>query len=310
MSEEEDEIKKKAYGRPDLALTGMKPLPAETTIEKRETPCGGISKWNVIAPTSVIVDEHEELGLAQMKFLEIKETTDNMNVQSDNFVHPTYNPMEWGKQSGFAQKKIDEIRAGLGQEAVLYPELLSTFCQVYKEGESVLDVGCCGGHFYDTLKEYAGDVKYTGVDITKAYIEVAKANFPDVPFLNADIRDLPFADNSFDHILCLFVLPHLGKDGIAAAMKELTRIARKNIFIAGYFSSERINGHQVSEAEDGTKSDFIYDIFALKEINAPGWKTYILADLYNMLHLVMATGDGKEYATDLKVWYYAILRRT
>lgn len=56
-----------------------------------------------------------------------------------------------------------------------------------KPGDSVLDLGCGFGDFYTYLKRQGINVKYTGYDINKNLIEIAKKNHPDVEFYVKDI---------------------------------------------------------------------------------------------------------------------------
>ena len=110
---------------------------------------------------------------------------------------------------------------------------------------------------------------YTGVDITPDFIEIAHERFPGVPFLVGDARSLPFEDKSFDTVLCFFVLVHLNREGVALAMKELTRVARKQVLLAGYFSQVRVYGQQKTKEDE-----FIYDSVGFDELKVPGWKVF------------------------------------
>ena len=69
---------------------------------------------------------------------------------------------------------------------------------------SVLDLGCgCGGLGF-ALKERFGIKNYTGIDINKTAINIAKSLNPEGNFINSDIADLK-ADSlkSYDFVFCL-----------------------------------------------------------------------------------------------------------
>ena len=57
-----------------------------------------------------------------------------------------------------------------------------------ESGMSVLDVGCGFADFYGWLRQQGMDVRYTGVDINPALVEIAKQNHPDASFVVADLQ--------------------------------------------------------------------------------------------------------------------------
>lgn len=186
---------------------------------------------------------------------------------------PAYDPTLWRKQPGYAKLKSEDIETNI-DDGILYPEIVETISDSLKPGDKVLDVGCAGGHFYRTLQKWMGkSIDYTGCDITPEYIDFAREKYPDKTWTVADVRNLPFPDGSFDHVLCLFVLIHLDKDGVTRAIKELTRVAKKQVLLSGYFTVTRICGHQVSE---NASADYIYDVINLMELAVPGWDLEII----------------------------------
>ena len=72
----------------------------------------------------------------------------------------------------------------------------------FGEDVSVLDLGCgCGGLGF-ALKERFGITNYTGIDINKSAIDVAKSLNPQGNFFNSDIADLN--SNSKKVLILLF----------------------------------------------------------------------------------------------------------
>jgi SAM-dependent methyltransferase len=55
------------------------------------------------------------------------------------------------------------------------------------KGKVVLDIGCNEGLLYPLLKK-SGVERYIGIDNSNYYIDAARRNFPEVEFLNVDLR--------------------------------------------------------------------------------------------------------------------------
>ena len=94
-------------------------------------------------------------------------------------------------------------------------------------GETVLDVGCGTGFLLDHLKRARPDLALTGVDFIIE--EGTRTRHPDIRFEQANIEKLPFADRSFDTVVCTHVLEHILE--FRQALSELRRVARRRLII-------------------------------------------------------------------------------
>jgi RimJ/RimL family protein N-acetyltransferase/SAM-dependent methyltransferase len=68
-------------------------------------------------------------------------------------------------------------------------------------GASVLDVGCGQGDLLAWLQEQRLDVRYRGVDITPAMIDVAKKRFADQDFTVCNVLENPPLPQSVDYVI-------------------------------------------------------------------------------------------------------------
>jgi ubiquinone/menaquinone biosynthesis C-methylase UbiE len=94
----------------------------------------------------------------------------------------------------------------------------------YPAQSQVLEVGCGVGSQTITLARNSPGALFTSVDISEASLAEAHkraASFSNVRFQQADIFDLPFDPDSFDHIFVCFVLEHL-----ADPVEALVRLKR------------------------------------------------------------------------------------
>lgn len=82
-----------------------------------------------------------------------------------------------------------------------------------KDGMKVLEVGCGGGHFTNMVKKYFPNCEVWGIDLDTNHINFAKNKCKelglDVKYLEADINNLPFEDETFDLIFSHTVVEHL-----------------------------------------------------------------------------------------------------
>ena len=82
-----------------------------------------------------------------------------------------------------------------------YPDVLA---ELEKEPfTDLLDCGCGTGPMLTLLHEKYPEKHYTGIDLTPEMIEVAKSkNMEGVELVVGDCENLPFADQSFDVVIC------------------------------------------------------------------------------------------------------------
>jgi SAM-dependent methyltransferase len=90
----------------------------------------------------------------------------------------------------------------------------------YPPGSHVLEAGCGVGAQTVTLARTSPGAAITSIDISDASLAQARratdlAGVTNVAFRQADIYDLPFPPDSFDHVFVCFVLEHLTKPVVA-----------------------------------------------------------------------------------------------
>jgi ubiquinone/menaquinone biosynthesis C-methylase UbiE len=101
----------------------------------------------------------------------------------------------------------------LQDQAATLAELLHNDT-AYPAGSRVLEAGCGVGAQTVTLAGNSPDALITSVDISEASVNEARkktAGLTNVEFRKADIFNLPFGRESFDHIFVCFVLEHLAR---------------------------------------------------------------------------------------------------
>lgn len=95
--------------------------------------------------------------------------------------------------------------------------------------KSVLDAGCGEGETIARLQDLLPE-RVSAVDILPESVEYTRRRLPSVDAAVASLYELPFADDSFDLVLCLEVLEHLDRpqEGLA----ELARVSRREVVVS------------------------------------------------------------------------------
>jgi ubiquinone/menaquinone biosynthesis C-methylase UbiE len=92
-------------------------------------------------------------------------------------------------------------------------------------GQSVLDVACGTGVLARTAAERVGPGgNVAGVDLNEGMLTVARRQRPDLHWRQGDVADLPYADDSFDAVLCQSALMFF--PDATAALREMARVCR------------------------------------------------------------------------------------
>ena len=104
------------------------------------------------------------------------------------------------------------------------------------DASTVLDVPCGTGRMTKVLLARGLDV--TGADISSPMIDQAKKKLStygdQVQFVEADLTDLNFEDNSFDLITCVRLFGHVPIDVRLSMLREMRRVTKKWVVI-NYF---------------------------------------------------------------------------
>jgi ubiquinone/menaquinone biosynthesis C-methylase UbiE len=100
--------------------------------------------------------------------------------------------------------------------------LLTKYLPERGEGRRLLDVGCGTGHYMAGLAGRGYEV--AGVDGSAEMLAHARANNPGAVIEQADVEQLPFADASFDYVLCVEVLRYL--PDASACVREIGRVLK------------------------------------------------------------------------------------
>lgn len=110
------------------------------------------------------------------------------------------------------------------------------------QGRQVLDLGCAGGFMAEAMTERGAQV--TGIDPASEAISAARRHADAAGFkIGYDVgvgEDLPYADESFDAVVCVDVLEHV-RD-LDQVIREVARVLRPG----GLFLFDTINRNPIA----------------------------------------------------------------
>lgn len=94
---------------------------------------------------------------------------------------------------------------------------------VFPANSDVLEAGCGVGAQTTTIARNSPQTRFLSIDLSASSLAVARerttgAGITNVAFLQADIFNLPFREQSFDHVFVCFVLEHL-RDPVGALVR-------------------------------------------------------------------------------------------
>lgn len=138
------------------------------------------------------------------------------------------------------------------------------------DGSKILDVGCAKGFMlYDFYKQNPNLDLY-GIDISKYAID---NSVPEIKhkLQVANAIKLPYEDNFFDLVIAINTIHNLDKDECEIALKEISRVSKKNAFITvDAFSNE-----------DEKKRMYAWNLTAKTIMSIEDWKRFFSDTKYN-----------------------------
>jgi demethylmenaquinone methyltransferase/2-methoxy-6-polyprenyl-1,4-benzoquinol methylase len=129
-----------------------------------------------------------------------------------------------------------------------------------KEDDAILDVGTGTGILLPLLLEKSAGKNISAIDGAEKMIEMAGKKFASsgITFIAADVLEYPFNKNSFDHIICYSVFPHLEEKNIL--FERIAYLLKPGGCLSIFHSSskERINGVHVHAHHHELNSDYLF----------------------------------------------------
>lgn len=161
---------------------------------------------------------------------------------------------------------------GFNYNKKFWGPVIPTFIKYWNlnKDSSVLDVGCGKGFMLFDLISEIPEIKIAGIDISEYAIQNSK---PEVKkFLQVgNANNLPFKDKSFDVVISINTIHNLEKNECAKALKEISRVSKKNSFITV----------DAFRSEEEKKKMFEWNLTAKTIMSVEDWKSFFRENSYN-----------------------------
>ena len=138
-------------------------------------------------------------------------------MHTDSFGQQTDNAAKYTQRSGVERRLLSRFRARMLAE--LQPLRPAT----------ILDAGCGEGYVTEWLARALDTKEITAVDGRAEALRTLGERNPKIRVLEGDLRVLPFADDSFELVVCTEVLEHVPEP--LPVLRELSRVSAAHLFV-------------------------------------------------------------------------------
>lgn len=104
-------------------------------------------------------------------------------------------------------------------------EIIEEFLQMLPKGARLLDVGCGTADYFDFIAKH--DLHYTGIDLSKEMIKVAREKHKDGEFYVQDMRKMDFPESVFDGIFCFNALIHMPMEEVKIVVADFHAVLKQ-----------------------------------------------------------------------------------
>ena len=161
---------------------------------------------------------------------------------------------------------------GFSYNSRYWSEVVKDFSNYYNLDDSskILDVGCAKGFMLYDFYKLNSNLDLYGMDISKYAID---NSVPEIKnkLQVANATKLPYEDNFFDLVISINTIHNLDKDECEMALKEISRVSKKNAFITvDAFSNE-----------DEKKRMYAWNLTAKTIMSIEDWKKFFSDTKYN-----------------------------
>lgn len=160
-------------------------------------------------------------------------------------------------------------------------DMMDRTFQMLRSSPRLIDLGCGDGRDSHYFYEKGADV--VGIDLSKNMIQLARQNYPDCAFLNMDMRDTVFPDDTFHAAWASASIINMPKSELSKIESEVYRIIEPGGIFAFSIKVGEGEGFEEDSVVSGHPRYFAY---------------YTIDELKDRLRLFQVT-ESQEYPGEI-----------
>ena len=130
----------------------------------------------------------------------------------------------------YYDKNYDNYYQKYSDEIIKKPydkNFLTRFMSFIENPGKILDIGCCSTAQQARFFRDNG-YKVTSIDLSKKCIETAMQNFPGIDFIQMDMVEMDFENESFDAINAFYSIIHIPDEQLNGLFNDFNKILKPN----------------------------------------------------------------------------------
>ena len=134
--------------------------------------------------------------------------------------------------------ELRRVNRWLGDVGALRRSVLASIAADGVKSFSLLDVGAGSGELLRAAAVWARGrgvgARLVGLELnarSAASIVEESEGFDDITAARGDALRMPFADDSFDYVMCSLFTHHFRDEGVVSVLGEMSRAARRKVFV-------------------------------------------------------------------------------
>jgi len=104
---------------------------------------------------------------------------------------------------------------------------INQFIDLIPAGGKIIDLGCGSGYISKYISDR--DLCPIGIDFSNKMIEIAKNNYPEIPFYQIDICDIDkyFKEKMFDGLIAIYTLYFIPKEQMDSVLNSICTVLKE-----------------------------------------------------------------------------------
>ena len=153
----------------------------------------------------------------------------------------------------------------------IYKKKISEFQKKYiARGTHILDLGCGPGNNIKTILQLDNTCSFTGIDLSKEFINIARLRFPQFNFLQQNICNLEIK-TKYEVVIASFCIVHLTDDETDNFFASLSDVIANNGYLyLSYMNGEKSGFESTSFSEEKIFFNYYQDQFVINLMSESG----------------------------------------